>query len=89
MQIKRQANVDRPSPRRQISVILPRQKKLGVIGSFCSKARVGGEPDDEVLGHGSAQSKTITCRAASPLRMRSSASLTSASSMREEIISSR
>ena len=34
------------------------------------------------------QSKTITCRAASPLRIRSKASFTSSSLMREEIISS-
>ncbi len=38
---------------------------------------------------GAPQSKTITCRAASPLRIRSKASFISLSWMREEIISSR
>ena len=35
------------------------------------------------------QSKTITCLATSPLRIRSKASFTSSNSMRDEIISSR
>ena len=53
-------------------------------GSACPSP---GRLAPPLAGH--AQSNTITWRAASPLRMRSNASLTSSSGMRAEIISSR